>query len=39
MNLSPAMTSKHVRHAEARVGARLLNRNSRNVSLTEAGAK
>ncbi|MEJ8474216.1 LysR family transcriptional regulator [Roseibium algae] len=36
-DLSPAMTSKHVQHVEARVGARLLNRNSRNVSLTEAG--
>ena len=33
------MTSKHVKHVEARVGARLLNRNSRNVSLTEAGAQ
>jgi DNA-binding transcriptional LysR family regulator len=32
------MTSKHIQHIEARVGARLLNRNSRNVSLTEAGA-
>ncbi len=39
MGLSPAMTSKHVQHAEAHVGARLLNRNSRNVSLTEAGAQ
>ncbi|MEM5521762.1 LysR family transcriptional regulator [Sulfitobacter sp. AS59] len=39
LGLSPAMTSKHVQHIEARVGARLLNRNSRNVSLTEAGAK
>lgn len=39
MGLSPAMTSKHVQHIEARVGARLLNRNSRNVSLTEAGAQ
>ena len=38
MGLSPAMTSKHVQHIEARVGARLLNRNSRNVSLTEAGS-
>ncbi len=38
MGLSPAMTSKHVQHVESRVGARLLNRNSRNVSLTEAGA-
>lgn len=39
LGLSPAMTSKHVQHVEARVGARLLNRNSRNVSLTEAGAR
>lgn len=39
LNLSPAMTSKHVQHIERRVGARLLNRNSRNVSVTEAGAK
>ena len=39
LGLSPAMTSKHVQHIEARVGARLFNRNSRNVSLTEAGAK
>jgi DNA-binding transcriptional LysR family regulator len=39
MRLSPAMTSKHVQHIEARVGARLLNRNSRNVSLTEAGVR
>jgi len=39
MGLSPAMTSKHVQHIEASVGARLFNRNSRNVSLTEAGAR
>tara|TARA_R110000751_G_scaffold8822_7_gene34085 strand:- start:2196 stop:3101 length:906 start_codon:yes stop_codon:yes gene_type:complete len=39
LGLSPAMTSKHVQHVEARVGARLLNRNSRNVSLTEAGTR
>lgn len=39
LGLSPAMTSKHVQHIEARVGARLLNRNSRNVSLTEAGVR
>lgn len=39
LGLSPAMTSKHVQHIEARVGARLLNRNSRNVSVTEAGAR
>ena len=38
LGISPAMTSKHVQHLEARVGARLLNRNSRNVSLTEAGS-
>lgn len=39
LGLSNAMTSKHVQHVEARVGARLLNRNSRNVSLTEAGTR
>lgn len=39
MNLSAAMTSKHVQNIEARVGARLLNRNSRNVSITEAGVQ
>lgn len=39
LGLSPAMTSKHIKHVEARLGARLLNRNSRNVSLTEAGAR
>ncbi|MBJ7414335.1 MAG: LysR family transcriptional regulator [Niveispirillum sp.] len=38
MGLSAAMTSKHVQHIEAEVGARLLNRTSRHVSLTEAGA-
>lgn len=38
MNLSAAMTSKHVQHIESEVGARLLNRTSRSVSLTEAGA-
>lgn len=39
LSMSRAMASKHVQHVEARVGARLLNRNSRNVSLTEAGAR
>lgn len=39
LGISKAMTSKHVQHIEARVGARLLYRNSRNVSLTEAGAR
>jgi len=38
LGLSPAMTSKHVQAVEARVGARLLNRTSRRVSLTEAGS-
>ena len=38
MEISAAMTSKHVQHIEAAVGARLLNRTSRRVSLTEAGA-
>lgn len=38
MGLSTAMTSKHIQHIEADVGARLLNRTSRSVSLTEAGA-
>jgi DNA-binding transcriptional LysR family regulator len=38
MDISAAMTSKHVQHLEAEVGARLLNRTSRSVSLTEAGA-
>ena len=39
LELSPAMASKHVQRLEARVGARLFHRNSRNVSLTEAGAE
>lgn len=38
LGLSAAMTSKHVQHVEAQVGARLLHRTSRSVSLTEAGA-
>lgn len=38
LDISAAMTSKHVQHVEAEVGARLLNRTSRSVSLTEAGA-
>ncbi len=37
LGLSPAMVSKHVQGVEARVGARLLNRTSRSVSMTEAG--
>lgn len=38
LGLSAAMATKHVQHLEAQVGARLLNRTSRHVSLTEAGA-
>ena len=38
LDLSPAMASKHVMHLESRLGNRLLNRTSRHVSLTEAGA-
>ncbi|CAB3764783.1 HTH-type transcriptional regulator DmlR [Burkholderia puraquae] len=38
LGLSPAMVSKHVMHLESSVGNRLLNRTSRHVSLTEAGA-
>jgi len=37
LDLSTAMVSKHVMHAEKRVGVRLLNRNSRTLSLTEPG--
>lgn len=37
MDLSPAMASKHVMHLEAHLGARLLNRTTRRISLTEAG--
>ena len=37
MDLSTAMVSKHVMHIEKRLGTRLLNRNSRALSLTEPG--
>lgn len=37
MDMSTAMASKHVMHVEQRLGVRLLNRNSRSVSLTEPG--
>ena len=37
LDLSTAMASKHVMHIEKRVGVRLLNRNSRTLSLTEPG--
>lgn len=38
LNLSPAMVSKHVVHLEKRTAARLLNRTTRQVRPTEAGA-
>lgn len=38
LEMSAAMISKHVMHLEHRLGTRLLNRTSRHVSLTEAGA-
>ena len=37
LDLSTAMVSKHVMHLEERLGVRLLNRNSRTLSLTEPG--
>ena len=37
LNLSTAMTSKHVAHLEKHLGTRLLNRSSRSLSLTESG--
>jgi DNA-binding transcriptional LysR family regulator len=39
LHLSTAMVSKHVKHLERRVSARLLNRTSRSVSLSEAGER
>ena len=37
LNLSPTMVSNHVQELEERLGARLLNRTTRRVSLTEIG--
>jgi DNA-binding transcriptional LysR family regulator len=37
LDVSTAMVSKHVMNAEERLGVRLLNRNSRTLSLTEPG--
>src|SRR5260221_2869381 len=37
LNMSPAMVTNHVRALEDRLGARLLNRTTRKLSLTEAG--
>ena len=37
LDVSTAMVSKHVMNAERRLGVRLLNRNSRSLSLTQPG--
>jgi DNA-binding transcriptional LysR family regulator len=37
LGISAAMATKHIKNLEYKVGARLLNRTSRKVSLTEAG--
>ncbi len=37
LHISAAAATKHVGHLEQRVGARLLNRSTRSLSLTEAG--
>src|ERR1700739_1373228 len=37
LDISTAMVSKHVMHVEQRLGVRLLNRNTRSLSLTETG--
>lgn len=37
LNISPAMVTKHIAHLEDRVGARLLNRTTRQVRPTDAG--
>src|SRR5260370_38247868 len=37
LNISPAMVTNHVHALEGRLGARLLNRTTRTLSLTEAG--
>jgi DNA-binding transcriptional LysR family regulator len=38
LDMSTAMTSKHVMNLERRLGTRLLNRSSRHLSLTDEGA-
>jgi len=38
LKLSPAMVTKHIQYLEQRIGTRLVNRSTRQLSLTEAGA-
>src|SRR5689334_1517022 len=38
LNMSPSTVTAHVQALEERLGARLLNRSTRNMSLTEVGA-
>jgi DNA-binding transcriptional LysR family regulator len=38
LRLSPAMVTKHIQNLERRLGTRLINRSTRRLSLTEAGA-
>ena len=37
LDLSPSTVTSHIQDLEQRLGARLLNRNTRNISLTEVG--
>lgn len=39
LDISVAMASKHLTHLESTLGAKLLQRNSRSIHLTEAGAR
>jgi DNA-binding transcriptional LysR family regulator len=38
LNVAPSTVTKHLDHLERRIGARLFNRNTRRVALTESGA-
>ena len=39
LNLSPSLVTTHIKSLEDRLGVRLLDRNTRKVSLTEVGQK
>jgi DNA-binding transcriptional LysR family regulator len=39
LNLSKSLVSKHITRLEKSIGSRLLNRTTRAISLTEAGAR